>query len=146
MEDDKVSHLEEDILREILNIGLAKVADSFSVIARQKVLLNIPSFSLADESQVNSILPPSDREDFVMVSVIEGDIHGKTFIIIEDENATRLAEVCVGQESGFQGNYLALKKSLLLEISNILTGSLVTLLGNVFDFYIHGQPPTFVPY
>jgi chemotaxis protein CheC len=145
-EEIKINKLEEDIFREIINIGLAKVADSFSVIARQTVLLNVPAIKVADEEHVNSLLPPSEREDFVILSDIDGEINGKTFVIFEQDNARKLAEVCIGSEQGFQGNYLALKKSLLLEVSNILTGSLATQLANIFDLYIHGQPPVFVPY
>lgn len=142
----RINKLEADIFREIINIGLAKVADSFSVIARQTVLLNVPDVTVADEERVNSLLPPSEREDFVILSNIDGEISGKTFIIFEEMNAQRLAEICIGRETGFKGNYLALKKSLLLEVSNILTGSLATQLANIFDLYIHGQPPEFVPY
>jgi chemotaxis protein CheC len=146
MEEIKVTHDEEDILKEVINIALAKVADSFSVIARQTVLLNVPSIRIADEHEVNSLLPHSERQDFVIQSEIEGELHGKTFIIFEEQNANNLAEVCLGKEDGFRGNYLALKKSLMLEVSNILTGSLATQLANIFDLYIHGLPPVFVPY
>ena len=48
----QVSELEKDIIKEILNIGLARAADSFAVIAKDIVLLKVPDLLLTDPKDV----------------------------------------------------------------------------------------------
>jgi chemotaxis protein CheC len=142
----EITDVEKDIIKEILNIGLAKAADSFAIIARQNVILNVPSVEVTDANELGNILGKSRHSDTVIKSVIMGDLKGKTYIVFTEDQANKLAAACFGSETSYQGNFNFMKRSLLLETSNILTGSILTQLANILDKKIYGKIPTLVPY
>jgi chemotaxis protein CheC len=142
----EITELERDFIREIVNIGLAKAADSFAVIARDTVLVNVPEVQIMDPREVATVLPNNDRADTVVQSDIKGEVNGKTFILFSQKEAARLAEICVGKEEDYKGNYAAMKRSLLLETSNILTGAIITQLANILKLHIYGSAPVVVPF
>ncbi|MGZ5281750.1 MAG: chemotaxis protein CheC [Bacteroidia bacterium] len=142
----EVSEVELDITRELINIGLAKVADSLAAIAKETVLVNVPDIKLLRPENLDKILPVSNPQDIVIQSDIVGDITGQTFLIFTQKQIENIAKVCIGCKEDFTGNYGAMEKSLLLEISNMLTGALVTQLADILQFTLHGLPPQFVPY
>jgi chemotaxis protein CheC len=47
-----MNELERDIIREILNIGLARAADSFAVIAQERVMLEVPNLDLVPSQDI----------------------------------------------------------------------------------------------
>jgi chemotaxis protein CheC len=142
----QMSEYEADILKEIINIGMAKVADSFAVLAQQPVLLQVPSIDIVPVEELDQVLPQNEREDMVVQSDIQGDMNAKDFLIFKQVQTDKLSDICIGRELGYQGNYNAMRRSLLLETSNILTGSLLTQFGNIFRQRIYGTPPVMVPY
>lgn len=144
--DTEISDLEEDILKEIINIGLAKVADSFAVMAKQPVMLNVPRIETVHTGDLNSVLPVSEENDAIIESNITGDLLAKALLIFSHAQVDKLAYHCIGPEAGFKGNYNAMKKSLVTETSNILTGALVTQFANIFGMKLVGMPPVAVPY
>jgi chemotaxis protein CheC len=142
----EITELERDFIREMVNIGLAKAADSFAVIARDKVLLSVPEVQIMDPREVPRVLPENDRTDTVVQSDVKGEVNGKTFILFNQNEAGRLAEICIGKEEDYKGNYAAMKRSLLLETSNILTGAIITQLANILKLHIYGSAPLVVPF
>lgn len=141
-----VSEVELDITREIINIGLAKVADSLATIAKETVLVDVPDVRLLNPDDLDKVLPASNPQDIVIQSDVEDDISGETFLIFTQKQIENISEVCIGCKDNFSGNYGAMEKSLLLEISNILTGALITQLADILHFKLHGLPPQFVPF
>jgi chemotaxis protein CheC len=141
-----INDLEKDILREIINIGLAKAADSFATIARDKVFLSVPDVQIVSPEEMAMVMPAGNRSDAVIQSDIKGELNGKTFILFPEAQSTYLADVCIGPVTNFKGNYPAMRRSLLLEISNMLTGSIVTQLANIFRVNIYGSAPVAVPF
>jgi chemotaxis protein CheC len=144
--DFEITDVEKDIIKEILNIGLAKAADSFAIIAKEEVFLNVPNIEVTDASELSNLLSKSRQTDIVIKSEIVGELKGKTYIIFSDEQSRKLANICFGTEADYQGNYNFIKKSLLMETSNILTASILTQIANILDKKIYGKIPTLVPF
>ena len=142
----EITGLEEDILKEIINIGLAKVADSFAIMAKQPVMLHIPRIEMVSIEALDKVLPENEAEDAIIESDIDGDIHAKSFLIFKPEQSAKISDSCIGSKESFAGNYNAMQKSLLLEISNILTGALITQFANIFHMDLVGMPPVSVPF
>ncbi len=136
-----INEMEKDVLKEIINIGLTKAADSLASISKDEILMHVPEVRIVEPSVIPNVLSEFDKRYFVVRSDIEGDLQGKTFLLFSDNNVERVSEVCLGKEmlSGPLGGEL--QRSLLLEISNILTGALVTQLANIIELEIHGMPP-----
>lgn len=146
MEQLQLNTVEEDILREMISIGLAKAADSFALLSKDRVMLHVPLIRLMPPESMGEVLPAGDRSDTVVQSDIKGDLSGKTFLIFSEGQSAKLAEVCIGPADNYDGNYPAMKRSLLLETSNILTGAIITQLAELLRVHLYGTPPAVVPY
>ncbi|WP_222619608.1 MULTISPECIES: chemotaxis protein CheC [Pontibacter] len=136
-----VTELERDIIKEILNIGLARAADSFAAIAKDKVLLKVPDIQLIEVKELLKLVSKYESTHFIIQSDIKGDFNGATLMLFSDNHIARLSEVCLGMIEVQKGEVSAMQESLLLEISNIITGALVTQLANILKANIYGSPP-----
>ena len=137
-----MTELERDIIREILNIGLARAADSFAVIAKERVLLEVPSIDLLMSEDIMTKLRDYQARNVTIQSDIRGDFNGTTLMFFSGQHVQRLSRVCLRYDSTETLEVNELQESLLLEISNIITGALVTQLANILKANIYGAPPT----
>jgi chemotaxis protein CheC len=142
MMDTHVTELEKDIIKEILNIGLARAADSFAVIAKDKVMLKVPDVQLIEVKDLISLISKYEDSHFIIQSDIKGDFNGATLMLFSDDHISLLSSVCLSMLDVKKSEELSImQESLLLEISNIITGALVTQLANILKSNIYGSPP-----
>lgn len=137
----QISELERDIIKEILNIGLARAADSFAAIAKDKVLLKVPDIKLVELKELILLVEQYADTHNIIQSDIKGEFNGATLMLFSDEHVVRLSEVCLSMLEVQRGELSVMQESLLLEISNIITGALVTQLANILKADIYGSPP-----
>ena len=136
-----MTDLERDIIREILNIGLARAADSFAVIAKERVLLEVPSLDLLMGEDIMTKVAEYQLNHVPIKSDIRGDFNGTTLMFFSGQHVQRLSRVCLRLTVDESTDVNELQESLLLEISNIITGALVTQLANILKAKIYGAPP-----
>lgn len=136
-----MNELERDIIREILNIGLARAADSFAVIAQERVMLEVPNLDLLPSTDIISRVRDYQMRYVAIQSDIRGDFNGSTFMFFSGQHIQRLSRVCLRMQVTETLQLNELQQSLLLEISNIITGALVTQLANILKASIYGAPP-----
>ncbi len=137
-----MTDLERDIIREILNIGLARAADSFAVIAQERVLLEVPNIDLLVSDDILARVREYQARHVPIQSDIRGDFNGTTLMFFSGQHIQRLSRVCLRMQTTETLEVNELQESLLLEISNIITGALVTQLANILKANIYGAPPT----
>ncbi|WP_237717859.1 chemotaxis protein CheC [Pontibacter sp. BAB1700] len=123
MMDTHVTELEKDIIKEILNIGLARAADSFAVIAKDKVMLKVPDVQLIEVKDLISLIAKYEDTHFIIQSDIKGDFNGATLMLFSEEHISLLSSVCLSMLNVQKGELSVMQESLLLEISNIITGA-----------------------
>lgn len=136
-----MNELERDIIREILNIGLARAADSFAVIAQERVMLEVPNLDLLPSTDIINRVRDYQSRYVAIQSDIRGDFNGSTFMFFSGQHIQRLSRVCLRMQVSESLVLDELQQSLLLEISNIITGALVTQLANILKANIYGAPP-----
>jgi len=136
-----MTDLERDIIREILNIGLARAADSFAVIAQERVLLEVPNIDLLMSDDILRKVREYQSRHVPIQSDIRGDFNGTTLMFFSGQHIQRLSRVCLRMQTTESLEVDELQESLLLEISNIITGALVTQLANILKANIYGAPP-----
>jgi len=138
----QISDLEKDIIKEILNIGLARAADSFASISRDRVLLKVPSMELVSAAEVMGNLTKFEKSHEIIQSDIKGDFNGTTLMVFSSRHIDKLSEVCLNMQSSYENALNEMQESLLLEISNIITGAFVTQMANILKANIYGSPPS----
>ncbi|WP_245124581.1 chemotaxis protein CheC [Hymenobacter volaticus] len=136
-----MTELERDVVREILNIGLARAADSFAVIAQEKVLLEVPSLDLVPGTGILDRVRDIQQNHVPVQSDIRGEFNGTTLMFFSGQHIQRLSKVCLRMNTTASTQIDEMQESLLLEISNIITGALVTQLANILKAKIYGAPP-----
>ncbi|GHA61009.1 hypothetical protein GCM10007389_11660 [Pontibacter akesuensis] len=141
MTEPQITELERDIIKEILNIGLARAADSFAAIARDKVLLKVPDIQLIEVKKLIDLVTEYEDTHIIIQSDIKGDFNGATLMLFSDDHVVRLSEVCLAMVEVQKGELSVMQESLLLEISNIITGAMVTQMANILKANIYGSPP-----
>lgn len=135
---EKMTNIEKDILTEILNICLAKAADSFAKISKEDVLIQVPDIKLVKEENALRDLINRQDIDLMIQSEIKGDIYGQTLLLFSNHQVDTLNKVLTAKVDPADKQ---LRESLLLEISNILTGTLVTHLANILKLNMYGSVP-----
>ncbi|RNI25019.1 chemotaxis protein CheC [Rufibacter latericius] len=137
----QVNELERDIIKEILNIGLARAADSFAVIAKDRVLLKVPDLQLMEAEELLKIVRAYENSHTIIQSDIKGELNGSTLMLFSELHVEQLSKVCLGMSVKGSDPLTEMQESLLLEVSNIITGALVTQLANILKSNIYGSPP-----
>ena len=117
-----MTELERDVVREILNIGLARAADSFAVIAQEKVLLEVPSLDLMPGNGILDMVREIQQTNVAIQSDIRGEFNGTTLMFFSGQHIQRLSRVCLRMDTPASTAIDEMQESLLLEISNIITG------------------------
>lgn len=130
--------LEQDILKEIFNISLAKAADSFAKISKEEVLINVPDILILKEEKALSQIIENKKIDIIVQSEIKGDIYGQTLLLF---SYTQVSELSKATKVPVNVDDKKFQNSLILEVSNILTGTLVTHLANILKLNIYGSVP-----
>lgn len=136
-----VTELEKDIIKEILNIGLARAADSYATVAQDRVLLKVPDLRLIQLQDLVTMVQQYEGTHTLIQSDIKGELHGTTLMLFSKDHIEKLTEVCLGPDFGHKDSMTDMQESLLLEISNIITGALVTQMANILKTDLYGSPP-----
>jgi chemotaxis protein CheC len=138
-----INDVEKDLFKEIANIGLSKAADSLALLAKHKVLLNVPEIKLTNPSTLlEVVLDGHNSEDmFAVQSDIKGELEGKTLLLFSRPHAEKFIAQILSEIGPFDKKKKEMKESLLLEVSNIITGSIITQFANIFNIRIYGDIP-----
>lgn len=136
----QISDNEKIILREMLNSGISKAADSFSIISRDEVSIDVPELKVVSQVDLFKEIDPKNEVQVVIKSEINGDILGHTLLFFHEHELDLLEKNCLNFAFP-TGKLMDLRTSLVLEISNIITGTLVTQLANRLTIDIFGSVP-----
>lgn len=138
-----INDVERDLFKEIANIGLSKAADSLALLAKHKVLLKVPEIKLANPLNLIEVVLEDNKPEnvFAVQSDIKGDLEGKTLLLFSKVYAEAFLKRIIEEMGPYDANLKDVKESLLMEVSNIITGSIITQFANIFKINIYGAVP-----
>ncbi len=120
-----------DFLREMMNIGAGNAAVAFSQMLKCMVDVKIPEVYFFPASE----MPPFLKDPampFAGVSMnMVGNVTGKLFYLVLDEQKERLAEIVQSAAPGGNEGGVTVDLSVLEEIGNILAGAFLV---SIHDF------------
>lgn len=131
-----LSDAELDALREIGNVGTGHAATSLSKLLNKKIGLNIPETKLIPIPQFSKEI--GNPEEIVIAAYLttEGDISGKTIFIFSKASACKLVDLMMMQEIGTTKDIDDIGVSAFKEMANIVMGSYLDSLSNMFALKI----------
>jgi chemotaxis protein CheC len=136
-----INELEKDVLREIISIGLARAADSFSSFAKGGVLLDVPDIKIIEAKVLPEVIDEYEEIYYVVRSGINGELNGKTFLLFTADNIDRVAEVCLEETAAAEPDFLQQKDKMMQDISTIITQALARQLGKLLQVELKTQDP-----
>lgn len=136
-----INELEKDVLREIINIGLARAADSFADFSHNAVLLAVPEIKIIEPRALPDVLNEYIGTYQIIRSEIEGELRGKTFLLFSEDHIEKITDVCLGQNAREELNFAEAKQALLLTISQIITKALADELRQLLQVKLRTVKP-----
>ena len=138
-----MNELENDIANEIVNIGLAKAADSMAFFTKEKVLirgLNLQKIKLDD---LNSVLTYDNNDlQFVLTTELKGALKGICYLIFSESDVEKILKVSLPASIlNDPAKLKVMADAILLEMDNIIVASVVTQFSNFFNYKMYGDVP-----
>jgi chemotaxis protein CheY-P-specific phosphatase CheC len=133
-------HKEElHFANKLLSLALANSAASFAQIANTEIKLQAAEIQLMPiEESLIAVTASATEKLNTLISQVIGDVPAHSYLIINDEDAVKLGELCLPENLK---NNTEMQLALIAEIANILTASVVTQLSNFFKVKMLGFVP-----
>ena len=144
MKDQKLSHLEQDVLREIGNIGAGNATTSLSELINKRIYMEVPAVQLVT---INEMVDKIGGPEELIVTVMfkfQGEMTGTVFFVLTIEEANMMIEQMtgLGQADLFKDDIIdEMAASALKELANILTGSYIAALADMSGLHIQPTIP-----
>jgi chemotaxis protein CheY-P-specific phosphatase CheC len=136
----ELSKIEQDLAREIINIGLAKSADSLSFFTQQKVLIRSIDVEIKQLSAEDFGRRSVSGDSYLLTTEIKGELEGVCYLIFSEPDVENIVKSCLpGLKGDLKGNEMA--EGLLMEIDNILSASVITQFSNLLKLSMYGGVP-----
>lgn len=139
----KITLLHLDILKEIGNIGAAHAATALSSLLNKKIDMHVPKVEMITFHEMMELTGGAETAVVGIYLRIEGDAEGSMFFILPIEQANRIVKGLLDDNSfDFQGNSVSeLGLSAMQEIGNILSGSYLSALSDFTGLKIYPTVP-----
>ena len=137
-----INELEKDVLREIINIGLARAADSFANFSHHAVLLAVPEIKIIEPHLLPDVIQEYEDTYQIIRSQIAGELSGRTYLLFSEEHTEKLSEVYLSHiPKSLKPDYVAEQQALLLGISQIITKALADELQHLLQVKLRTATP-----
>jgi len=137
-----LSDSQRDALREVANIGAAHAATALSLMTGAKVLISVPTISVAALEELAPDIGADDAPVAVVPMEMSGGLHGHTILAFPLATAHRLAALMLRRAPLDAAVLSELEASALQEAGNILAGAYMTALSEFMRLTLLPSPPS----
>lgn len=138
-----LSDYEINAIRDILNVGLAKAAETLSFFMNEKISIEAFDFKIetVDFYKENFTLKPDSK--YILTTEVIGEVKGYCYLVFSKADTTKLFELSL-PENILPGSkeFETMSVALLLELDNIVSASVITQLANLLKLKMHGGIPS----
>jgi chemotaxis protein CheC len=135
----ELSPLNNDTLKEILNIGVGKSADILNSMLGSHIKLNVPEVKIVTELKHEMF--PDIYKDYAIVNLpFKGEISGTAKMLFPSEGALKMVKLLTGDDTE---DFDAVKIEALSEIGNIILNSVMGMFSNTLKTDLEYSLPWF---
>lgn len=139
---EKLNTIELDVANEIMNIGLAKSADSLSFFIKEKILITGCEVEIKNISQDLTAVHVDNDAKFILTTEIIGDLNGAAYLILSQSEADKLVSLSIPADTIKDADkYEEMSRAMLMEVDNIITASVLTQFSNLLNIRMFGGVP-----
>lgn len=133
---------ELEISKKLINKGLSKAAESLTFFIREKIKLNSADMHVVPFSEITHLAKRNYGKGFILITEMMGELNGVCYLIFNEEEADKLFKVSLPKEIlENEDKFKMMSEAILLEVDNIITGSVVTQFSNVLGSKMFGGVP-----
>jgi chemotaxis protein CheY-P-specific phosphatase CheC len=137
-----LNSLELSTAKEIINIGLAKAADSLSFFMKEKILIRSIDFEIKEIASIQGISSLKGDKCYVLTTRLIGELKGICYLVFSEEEKERIYKLSLPETiTSSPEKMREMGPAILLEIDNILAASVITQFANLLRYKIHGGVP-----
>ena len=132
----KLSPEQLDGLKELINIGVGKGAETLNVLLSSHIELQVPFIRILTAAEFASETAGMAHEQLAAVDLgFRGDFCGTTQLIFPAAAASKLVSALTGEDAPAE-DLDAIRSGTLCEIGNIVLNGLLGSISNVFNFHL----------
>jgi len=134
---------QEDVIKELLNIGVGRAAAALNQIIEKPITLHIPTILIATAFELQQKLQQFGNHALSTVQLpFQGSYNGSATLAFPAETAPKLVEILTGT-SGDGDELNAMKVATLTEIGNIVLNGVMGSITNVLSGTLTYTVPTY---
>ena len=136
------SGVDHDALTELFNIGLHKAAASLSELTGQRIIVDLPRLWVCpiDETHVR-LRELIEGELATVHQVFMGSVSGDAVLVLEYENASRLAALLTHGDVAMGGRLDQSAREVLAEVGNVILSSCLSAFGDMLHVAVSFSVP-----
>ena len=142
MNNQDLTGMKLDVLKEIGNIGAGNATTSLSILLNNNLHMELPIVKIMNFDEVPERVGGAETVVSAVLTHFKGDVSGMILFILELEEAKNLAGSMLGKkyEEGFI-EFDHMDKSVLKEVGNILMSSYLSSISTLTNLQVHTEPP-----
>jgi chemotaxis protein CheC len=142
---EKMNELQEDVLKEIANIGSGHAATALAELLGRPIVQSLPSVRLVPLAEIPELLGGAEKVAVVGMLRITGDFAGYLMMVLDFEQAVKIISMVRGRRKRQAGQsphrFSAMEKSVLSETVNIMGGSYLTAIAEFTNLKVAPSVP-----
>ena len=136
------SRVDHDALTELFNIGLHRAAASLSELTGQRIIVDLPRLWVCPIEETHARLRNLLEGDLATVhQIFMGSMAGDAVLVLEYENASRLAALLTNGDVGVDGRLDQSAREVLAEVGNVILSSCLSAFGDMLRVAVSFSVP-----
>jgi len=137
-----VNRVDHDALTELFNIGLHKAAASLSELTGQRIIVDLPRLWVCPIEETHLRLRELIEGELATVhQVFMGNVNGDAVLVLEYENASRLAALLTHGDVAMDGRLDQSAREVLTEVGNVILSSCLSAFGDMLHVAVSFSVP-----
>ena len=135
---------QRDTLRELVNIGVGRAANTLNVMLDTVVKLAIPDIRICNVSELGEKLAVESDQQLATIHLnFQGAFSGATSLVFPAESAEKLVRALAADHIEDDEDQDALRVGMLTEIGNIVINNVMGTLGNLLGQSLNYSLPAY---
>ncbi|HEU4723051.1 MAG TPA: hypothetical protein VFS59_16940 [Gemmatimonadaceae bacterium] len=136
------NRVDQDALTELFNIGLHKAAAALSELTGQRIIVDLPRLWVCPIEETHLRLRELIEGELATVhQVFMGSVSGDAVLVLEYENASRLAALLTDGDVAVDGRLDQSAREVLAEVGNVILSSCLSAFGDMLQVAVSFSVP-----
>jgi len=142
----KITNIQADYLREVLNVGIGRAAKQLSLLLDDEVTMTIPELKIAQMEFLSKYYQADSGDELACVyQNVSGCMNGRTLIIFNGQNQSLLIDTILNTLSVSDLKLVGIDyQDSLVEVGNVIMSSCISALADMLAQEVTLSIPTYV--